>query len=893
MEIRGVIKEILQRNEENDWMLFSAYYMSDSQLVEGRFTGSSGNLEVGSSFKTTGDWKNYTNRKGEQSQTFNCKPKSLYASFPEDTSLLIIYLGLMFSSFNNSKYSINTGKITEAILNNPSFLNDLIQDPNETISLLTSDTNTINEMVKRWEEKSKIPYLEHDLFHNLKGSAVKEIPMIVDSLNSRVNVNELLKNPYCLIKLGLTFEQIDVYAQAKKIYETDKRRVNEACSLVFEEVQKTSSTTITIFDYIEMIFSFLGKPKEESNQKIIVDEIKDYISKAGGNFYIRDLKNNKKDVKILCDNSIDKKEEYIANVLISMLNENTRDPKEYTHLFENAFKKEKYKKFDSIQKLAVGMSIIENVCVVTGGPGTGKSTVTEAIAELCEDIGENLYLVSPTGKAAKRLKDTTKKKTSTVHSLLKARGKDGVFLLNENNTLKDHSVIIIDEASMLDVDLMYALLKAMPKNARLIFIGDKNQLPSIGPGALLSDMLTASTFSIEKGKRIEIIPSVELQKVYRQEKDSGIAFGAKKIKDGIMPDMNEIETSGVQFVKSSSEHVGENVINVFNDFLNRGLSKEDIVVACAEHNKSSGTLELNYRLSHYLNKEGEKISGYQRIQGKSYIRIGDRVMLTENDNAKGVMNGDMGYVKKQFKDKGKNMVQIEFDSKDDHGNQITLDYFVNDLYKFTLGYACTIHKLQGSQAKTIIMPIVKEQGLLYRNLIYTGWTRAEKNIVVIGDKSAFKRGVETVRDFERQTMLRFFLEDCSFDNLFKNRNKINWRALEKTRCKEMKIPYTHEVSESWINKITKRIKNNLSSSSSSIRKIQKETKPQEDEEMIKNIEMIDVSNLPIQELSKVKLDTVKLKKSKFIFDEKKENVISNKKTTFSFETKKTNSKFSF
>ena len=885
MEIRGVIKNIIKKNEENDWMVFSAYYVSDSQIVEGIFSGISGNLEVGSSFFASGTWNSYNDKKGEKKQTFNCKAKGLYASFPEQASLLLLYLGMMFSA-SSSKYGISLDKIQSIIINRPSFLNDLIHNPRMAISLLTSNEDNINKLVEIWEQKSKIPYIEHDLLKNLKGSALKEIPLIVDSLNSRISIDELMSDPYCLIELGLTFEQVDVYAQTKKIYETDERRINKACHLVFDEVQKSSSTIITVFDFIEMIFSFLGKPKNKDNQKIIVNGISDYIEKAGGNFYLRKL--NENNVKILCDSSIDKKEDFIANTLISMLNRNTREPKSYSYLFENIFKKEKYEKFDLIQKLAVGMSIVENVCVVTGGPGTGKSTVTEAIAELCEMIGENLYLVSPTGKAAKRLKDTTKKKTSTIHSLLKAKGKEGVFLLNETNRLKDNSVIIIDEASMLDVDLMYALLKAMPQNARLIFIGDKNQLPSIGPGAILSDMLASSVFSIDQGKRIDIIPSVELQKVYRQAKDSGIAFGAKNIKDGIMPELPTEESKGVQFIQANALTVSEHVINTFDNFLNKGLNKEDIIIACPEHNRPGGTLDLNFKLSNHLNKNGENITGNQRVLGKSYIRIGDRIMLTENDNPNGVMNGDMGYVKGQFKDKNKNMVRIEFDSKDENGNQIVLDYNVKDLYKFTLGYACTIHKLQGSQAKTVIMPILKEQGLLYRNLIYTGWTRAEKNIVVIGDKSAFKRGVETVRDFERQTMLRFFLENFSFTDVFQNRNRINWKSIEKARCKEMNIPYEHHVSESWLDKITKRIKDCLSSTSSRSRiKKNKENEPQSD------VPSIDIQDEQIKKLNNVKLEPITLKKSKFTFSNNaKEDVVPKKKTTFTFDTKKVN-KFTF
>ena len=445
-------------------------------------------------------------------------------------------------------------------------------------------------------------------------------------------------------------------------------------------------------------------------------------------------------------------ENYIAHKITGLLQEETQQPENIDALIE---REEKLLciSYARLQKAAIRSALTQNVFILTGGPGTGKTTALNGIISLFEKQNMKVLLAAPTGRAAARMSEVTGREAKTVHRLLEVTYSENDmprFQRNEENPLKA-DVIIIDEISMVDVILFASLLRAMPSGCRIIMVGDSDQLPSVGAGRVLKD-LCADDF----------VPSVRLTEVFRQAAESMIVNNAHLIVRGELPELHHKESDFFFISRDSAEKTADTVV----DLISRRLPKaydvspmRDIQVLCPGRKGELGTAQLNVRLQAVLNPPSPQ-KAEVRFSGVTY-RSGDRVMQIKNnydimwvrdngENGLGVYNGDIGII--VYVDRVSSILRIRFDDRE-------VDYPFDLLSEIEHAFAITVHKSQGSEYKMVILPLFKFfDKLYYRNLLYTAVTRAKDMLVLAGDAQAVSKMVQNNRKIERYTALSYFLK---------------------------------------------------------------------------------------------------------------------------------------
>ncbi|MBE5996493.1 MAG: ATP-dependent RecD-like DNA helicase [Lachnospiraceae bacterium] len=397
------------------------------------------------------------------------------------------------------------------------------------------------------------------------------------------------------------------------------------------------------------------------------------------------------------------------------------------------------------------------ITIITGGPGTGKTTVVNEILRYFESIGSDVLLAAPTGRAARRMTETTGYEASTIHRLLEigaiGNGDDTAFQFARNamNPL-EADVIMIDEMSMVDISLMNALLKAVVPGTRMVFVGDVDQLPSVGPGRVLRDMIDA-----------EVFPTVRLTRIFRQEETSDIVINAHRINQGEPPVLNNKSRDFFFLERSDANRIISNMITLIKDKLPSYVdaSPFDIQVLTPMRKGMLGVDRLNRILQEYLNPPSTKKA--EKEFGEGLFREGDKVMQIKNDyqlawevrgkygipvfQGTGVFNGDMGVVAEI--DSGSNTVTVTFDE----GR--TAEYTTEQLNELELAYAVTIHKSQGSEYPAVLLPLLGgPQMLLTRNLLYTAVTRARKCVVILGKQDVVTSMADNLTEQIRYTSLK-------------------------------------------------------------------------------------------------------------------------------------------
>ncbi|HQP51852.1 MAG TPA: AAA family ATPase, partial [Syntrophorhabdaceae bacterium] len=384
---------------------------------------------------------------------------------------------------------------------------------------------------------------------------------------------------------------------------------------------------------------------------------------------------------------------------------------------------------------AVRDSINSKVMVITGGPGTGKTTIINSVIKIYKKMGQKILLAAPTGRAAKRMAETTGHEAKTLHRLLEYTPGSGSFKRNETNPL-DADLIIIDETSMVDSQLMYHFLKAVSLKATLILVGDVDQLPSVGAGCVLKDIINS--------KRITI---VVLDQIFRQSRESMIVVNAHRINKGDLPIFKSDETRLKDFYFffiEDPEKVLEKIIQLCRDIIPARFHfhpLEDIQVLTPMHKGTVGVASLNTALQKELNIRKEEI-----MRGGKVFKVGDKVIQLRNNYDKDVYNGDIGRV-----------VNIDGETQemivDYDGRRVKYEFF--ELDEVVLAYAISVHKSQGSEYPVVIIPVLTQHYmLLQRNLLYTGITRGKKLVILIGTKKALAIAINNNKPQKRYTMLK-------------------------------------------------------------------------------------------------------------------------------------------
>lgn len=545
---------------------------------------------------------------------------------------------------------------------------------------------------------------------------------ILDTVNN--NIYELIDSD------EMPFTKIDEIAINMGIEEDDERRLlaliiyvmkslcfnNGDTYLNLEEISFNLSSYVSItperLDYLMM--------KLIRDRKIIVEDKRYYLKRFyEAEKYIRD--------RICFLNDIESN----GNINISKYIDNEK--------FNGIV-------YDDIQKKAIEWGVNNNLTIITGGPGTGKTTIIKAIVKILTDeykLKDNdIALLAPTGRASKKMMETTGKIASTIHKYLGWDKETNTFEVDEYCP-NPEKYVIVDEVSMIDTLLMEALLKGTRRDAKFIFVGDYYQLPSVSEGQILKDLIDS-----------DVLPVISLNQIYRQSEGSYILNLAYDIKDKNISEDLFIKKDDYLFINSDSDNTLNYVKEIVSRGINKGLTDREIQVLAPMYKSACGIDNLNIMLQELFNPGSDK---KKQITYRDVIyRVGDKVLQLVNDTENNVYNGDIGYIDDIIISKDKkviNQINIDYD-----GNivEYTPDKFIN----FRHGYAISIHKAQGSEFDTVVMPITNSfKRMLYNKLVYTGVTRAKKSLILVGDPNAFIYGINNDYVDNRKTTLKDFIID--------------------------------------------------------------------------------------------------------------------------------------
>ena len=396
-----------------------------------------------------------------------------------------------------------------------------------------------------------------------------------------------------------------------------------------------------------------------------------------------------------------------------------------------ALSKETGVEYDEVQLQAIEEAVRSKVMVLTGGPGTGKTTTTQGIIAALKHMGMRILLAAPTGRAAKRMSEATGMEAKTIHRLLEFNPKDG-YKRNEENPLEGDA-LIVDECSMIDIILMNSLMKAVPRSMRVVFVGDIDQLPSVGAGNVLRDLIDSKK-----------IPVVRLTRIFRQAQTSRIVMSAHAINQGRFPDTSNGKATDFFFIQQEdAEKTAGEIVNLVKNRLPKAYSQKtsQIQVLTPMQRGVVGAANLNMALQNALNPCPTALN-----RGGYSFRQGDRVMQLRNNYDKEVFNGDLGYI--ESVDTEERTLLVNFEDR-------LVEYEASELDELTLAYATTIHKSQGSEYPIVVMPVLMTHYvMLQRNLIYTGITRAKKICVLIGSKKALSFAIRNMSVLKRNSKLK-------------------------------------------------------------------------------------------------------------------------------------------
>ena len=402
-------------------------------------------------------------------------------------------------------------------------------------------------------------------------------------------------------------------------------------------------------------------------------------------------------------------------------------------------------KYNVDQKKAIKKALTNRISIITGGPGTGKTTIINSIVKLYmrihnlnyKDVINEIALLAPTGRAAKKISDSTGLPAMTIHRYLKWNKEKNEFQINEYNK-NPHKLIIVDETSMIDTCLFDSLLKGIKHNITLVLVGDANQLPSVGPGLILNDLIESDLFT-----------HTILETIYRQSDNSYIPILAKEIKEHNLSEDFTRQTDDYNFLFASGLAIKETIRKICLMSKEKGLTEDDIQILAPMYKGENGIDNLNILLQGIFNPKDE--SKKEIKVGDIIYREHDKVLQLVNDPDNNIFNGDIGYISNisiVMAPKKKEILTINFD-----GNEVL--YNREDLINIKHAYAITIHKSQGSEFAHVIMPISKAYfKMLYNKLIYTGVSRAKKSLIIIGEKESFIMATNNDYSTNRKTNLK-------------------------------------------------------------------------------------------------------------------------------------------
>ncbi len=720
MKIEGKVSTIIFRNETNGWTVFLLKLDKDYITC----VGETENLEVEDAIELDGE---YITHKvyGEQFK-FDTYKKVM----PRSNEALIDYIASNVRGVGKKTAERIVNEFGEKTV-------DVIRYNKEKLQGIKGlSDEKINDMSyffnEEWDKWNAIEYLSDFSISVVRAGKIYKAL-------GKDTIDIVKENPYNLLKFvnNLDFKVVDNIGKKQGISLNDEARLDAG---VLYALTKTTEFGHTCIEYDELLNNaakLLEVSKEEientivrlsMSEKVFLEEINDSTFIFRRSFYIA--------------------EQNIANRIIEQTVLDKK-PKNYSTHIEKVSEKNSLVLSEE-QISAINTALNSSISIITGGPGTGKTTIIKCIIDIIEDIGKEYVLCAPTGRAAKRITETTKKEAKTLHRLLeitKVNDDDFDSFLDTQVKMVDADFIIVDEASMIDIMMMNNLLKAINDNTRIIFVGDVNQLPSVGPGNVLKDIIDSNT-----------VKTTYLSEIYRQSSKSDIILNAHRVNNGNYPEFKNkdtdcffINTTSVEDTKTEIESLLSYRLESFAD-----IDKlKELQILTPMKKTELGAIELNKLAQDILNPKSSNKK--EKDFASKTFRVGDKVMQIVNNYDKrttvdgigfeGVYNGDIGYI-----------IDIDFETEEmlvKFDDDRVVAYEFDELEQLEHAYAVTIHKSQGSEFDYVILPLfIGYKKLFTRNLLYTAITRAKKMLIVVGSKKIMNYMVDNIEEKRRKTGLK-------------------------------------------------------------------------------------------------------------------------------------------
>ena len=697
--IKAVVEQIIFSNPDNGYAVLQVNTGDDWQTIVGTFP----EIAIGTTLQCIGEWKN-DKKYGRQ---------FIVETWHEEVPSTIVgmekYLGSGLINGIGPKMAHTIVKFFGA-----ETMNVIENDIERLLQVPGIGKGRFNKIHTSWEKQKGVK----DIMVFLQGNGVSAAYAAkIYKVYGKDSIKKVKENPYCLADdvFGIGFKMADAIASKMGYGKNDPRRCQAGIIYTLNQLANEGHCYAERIHLLKAAVELLQaelQPITDAldalllEQNVILDECAVFLPL----YYYAEVGVANKLKRLLKDKS--------GGEFASRLNMKEISDKSKID-------------YDDVQVAAINEALKSKVMVLTGGPGTGKTTTTLGIIAALEAQKKEIVCAAPTGRAAKRMREATGKEAKTIHRLLEFNPKGGFGRNEETPLIGD--VLIVDESSMIDILLMNALLKAVPDNMRLILVGDIDQLPSVGAGNVLRDIIDS-----------EAVPVVRLTRIFRQAMTSRIVTNAHKVNRGEFPDVSNDMDGDFFFIKEDDpEHAAAEIVNIVKNRIPKayGYGIGDIQVLVPMRKSVVGSVSLNAALQEAINPVGDCLQS-----GAFKYRKDDKVMQIRNNYDKGVFNGDIGTVENV--DTDENTLTVRFDTE-------LVEYEKSELGELTLSYACTIHKSQGSEYPVVVMPLMMPHFImLQRNLVYTGITRAKKLCIVIGTPKALAMAVKNQTVTKRNTRLK-------------------------------------------------------------------------------------------------------------------------------------------
>lgn len=714
-EIVGCIERITFQNDETGYVVLQLKESGNKDLI--CVVGTLPQVRPGETIRAEGEWKNHLIH-GRQFEAKGCKcerPADLHGIKKYLGSGLIKGIGPAFAEKIVSKFGLLTLDVIDKSPERLREVGGLGDKKLDRIRSCWSEQKSIREVMIFLQSHGVSPAWAQKIFKRFGDKSIEVVT----------------QNPYQLARevFGIGFKTADQIAQKLGIEPHSPARIEAGLEFVLEELSGDGHVCYPRKEFLEKALDIL--------QLTDITELETCLNRLIEERRIEQL-------NLVCNGAptpfvwlfnLYKAESGIAAELKRIRFGTSKLRVVDTYKAIEWAEKKLTIELASNQKGAVAMALCDKTLVITGGPGTGKSTITKAILTISEQLTTKIFLAAPTGRAAKRMAEICKRPAKTIHSLLEYNFKGG-FKRNRDLPL-ECEILIVDEASMIDTNLMYALLRAVPSECRVIFVGDVNQLPSVGPGNVLKDIIASN-----------VTPTATLNEIFRQAAGSKIILNAHRINEGNLPDTKSSPDSDFFFIEEENpEKILQQILALVSIRLPMKYgfhAYQDIQVLAPMRKGIIGTENLNLALQEKLNSN----TNYVQRAGRRLAK-GDKVMQIHNNYDKEVFNGDIGIIEEI--DTQDETLVIRFDERE-------VFYEYSEIDELSLAYAVSIHKYQGSESACVVLPIhTTHFKLLQRNLLYTGVTRGKKMVILIGNRKGLFMAVKNEDVLKRFSGLEHFI----------------------------------------------------------------------------------------------------------------------------------------